>query len=376
MCAPALTCGSPAQTPALAYSAAACHHQWVSPLSHYRNLDFIPLNPPSCFSSSSFLQFFILQPILIPPAYLIGSTFWNLFRTWQSLFVFTVPALVPATVISHLDYFNSLSLYRAFSLPLSWQSVSHKKAGVIFLKSLMKSLGRCGPVGWASAHPPGGGWFDSLSGHVPGLWVWSWAGGTNINVRAEHPLAASSLGGFPFSPFPKNTNKQNLTQIMSVHSHTPSPFYLEWNHAHTSHAYVSMSSPFPRNSLLPLLLASLLASEHLACVSAPCLCTRSFLHMEYMFSRSVQAHSTLWWVSTYPSDQSPPHPHVRSLSLLHFLSLSAENPFFFSVLTACTHVNCWCQFLSWEARDCFLPCAEFIVPIPCLTYSQCSTNIC
>ena len=29
----------------------------------------------------------------------------------------------------------------------------------------------CGPVGWAASHKVRGRWFDSQSGHVPGLWV-------------------------------------------------------------------------------------------------------------------------------------------------------------------------------------------------------------
>ena len=36
----------------------------------------------------------------------------------------------------------------------------------------------CGSVGWASSHRPKGQWFDSRSGHMPGLWARSPVGST------------------------------------------------------------------------------------------------------------------------------------------------------------------------------------------------------
>ena len=45
-------------------------------------------------------------------------------------------------------------------------------------KIIKASPGWCGSVDWAPDCEPKGCWFDSQSGHRPGLWAWSPVGGT------------------------------------------------------------------------------------------------------------------------------------------------------------------------------------------------------
>ena len=72
---------------------------------------------------------------------------------------------------------------------------------------------RFGSVGWVSVVPKAKGEFDSHSGHMPGLWVWSRVGGmqqATIDVFLTSMFLSPS-SSLPFSlPFPMSKNKQYI----------------------------------------------------------------------------------------------------------------------------------------------------------------------
>ena len=71
------------------------------------------------------------------------------------------------------------------------------------LKIAITSSGWCGSVGWALACKPKGHWFDSQSGHMPGLQARSPVGGTQ--EATTHWCFSPSLS--PFLPLSLKINK-------------------------------------------------------------------------------------------------------------------------------------------------------------------------
>ena len=53
--------------------------------------------------------------------------------------------------------------------------------------------GQCGLVGWASPHKLKVCGFDSMSGHVPRLWVWSAVGPCMEGIQTMFPSLSLSL---------------------------------------------------------------------------------------------------------------------------------------------------------------------------------------
>ena len=77
----------------------------------------------------------------------------------------------------------------------------------------------CGSVGWASAHKPKGHWYDSRSGHMPGLWARSPVGGIwerqLIDVSLEHCFFSPTLS--PSLPLSLKINKIFQKTVYRVH---------------------------------------------------------------------------------------------------------------------------------------------------------------
>ena len=66
-----------------------------------------------------------------------------------------------------------------------WKEVLLMKECQDLLENKMGSPGWCASVDWVPACKPKGHWFDSHSGHMPGLWVRCPVGG---HVRGNHAL--------------------------------------------------------------------------------------------------------------------------------------------------------------------------------------------
>ena len=75
------------------------------------------------------------------------------------------------------------------------------------LKILSSSSDQCGVVGWVLSHKAKGRWFDSQSGHMPGLWARSPFGAHTRGKRQIKFLSHIDVS-FSFSlPSPLSKNK-------------------------------------------------------------------------------------------------------------------------------------------------------------------------
>ena len=67
----------------------------------------------------------------------------------------------------------------------------------------------CGSVGWSSSHKLKGCWFDSQSGHMPGLQARSLVGGVQEATNQCFSFILMFLSLFFFLPSPLKINKYN-----------------------------------------------------------------------------------------------------------------------------------------------------------------------
>ena len=68
----------------------------------------------------------------------------------------------------------------------------------------------CGSVGWTSSCKPKGLWFNSWSGHMPGLWTRSPAGGVNRSMCFSHTSMSLFLSFFLLSPLSRKLSIYKL----------------------------------------------------------------------------------------------------------------------------------------------------------------------
>ena len=89
-----------------------------------------------------------------------------------------------------------------------WHSFP-RRVGSCYLDFKIKNIPfhyQCGSVGWALSHELKGCWFDSQSGHMPGLWTRSLVGGVREEVYQcfSHTLIFLSLSFFLLPPLSKS----------------------------------------------------------------------------------------------------------------------------------------------------------------------------